>query len=175
MIEGRLLDKAELDKIWTIDRSEVNTHSYFVEKAQLKLKPDYFEAQGWPPNSPRIYAPILENAFEKGGWFYALFAEAKLLGIAVLAPSLMADEQARLQLMFFHISRPYRNQGLGKYLFELAKTEARARGAKYLYISATPNLNTIRFYLKQGCQLAASPDPELFALEPQDIHLLCPL
>ena len=56
-------------------------------------------------------------------------------------------------------------------LFELAADEARRRGARRLYISATPSQHTIDFYLSLGCTVTAEPDPELFALEPGDIHL----
>jgi hypothetical protein len=40
-----------------------------------------------------------------------------------------------------------------------------------LYISATPSEHTIDFYLTLGCTLVDAPDPELFAREPEDIHL----
>jgi hypothetical protein len=43
--------------------------------------------------------------------------------------------------------------------------------ARRLYISATPSENTVNFYLRQGCVLARQIDPELFELEPEDIHL----
>ena len=49
--------------------------------------------------------------------------------------------------------------------------EARRRGAEWMYISATPSENTIGFYLRLGCRVALEPDPELFELEPEDIHL----
>ena len=42
-----------------------------------------------------------------------------------------------------------------------------------MYISATPSEHTINFYLRQGCVVASEVDPELFALEPEDIHLVC--
>jgi hypothetical protein len=62
---------------------------------------------------------------------------------------------------------------LGKRLFDLARAVARERGARQLYISATPSENTVNFYLRLGCQVAEEPDPELLALEPEDIHLVC--
>ena len=49
---------------------------------------------------------------------------------------------------------------------------ARERGARLLYVSATPTENTVNFYLRRGCILATPPDPELLALEPDDIHLV---
>jgi hypothetical protein len=59
----------------------------------------------------------------------------------------------------------------GKVLFALTQVEARQRGAKGLYISATPSEHTIGFYLHMGCQVSSEPDPELLELEPEDIHL----
>ncbi|MCA9839304.1 MAG: GNAT family N-acetyltransferase [Trueperaceae bacterium] len=175
MIQGRLLKRNEIRKIWTIDRSETFENSYYLEKGQLKLKAHYFEAHGWPPDEDEKYTPVLLDCFDRGGWFYALFDKDALIAIAVLEAKFIGREDDQLQLLFFHVSSPYRGQGLGKRLFELAKTEALSRGARRLYISATPTENTIRFYLKQGCHLMVEPDPELFALEPEDIHLECPI
>ena len=53
----------------------------------------------------------------------------------------------------------------------LAVEKARSLGAKKLYISATPSENTVNYYMRLGCILAAEINPELFALEPEDIHL----
>jgi hypothetical protein len=44
-------------------------------------------------------------------------------------------------------------------------------GAATLYVSATSSENTVNFYLRRGCRVAAQPDEALFALEPEDIHL----
>jgi len=62
---------------------------------------------------------------------------------------------------------------LGTQLFELAKATAREKGARPLYISATPSEKTVNFYLRLGCAVAGEPDPELIELEPEDIHLEC--
>jgi hypothetical protein len=40
-----------------------------------------------------------------------------------------------------------------------------------MVVSATPSLNTVRFYIGQGYAPMEEPLPELFALEPEDIHL----
>lgn len=52
-----------------------------------------------------------------------------------------------------------------------ARPLARAMGAERLYVSATPSRRTIDFYLRLGFTVSPSPDPELYALEPEDIHL----
>jgi len=69
------------------------------------------------------------------------------------------------------VSRLYRGKGLGTKLFGLARQTAHARGAKRLYISATPSEKTVNFYTRLGCTVAKEPDPQLFALEPEDIHI----
>ena len=96
-----------------------------------------------------------------------------MIGVAILEARLIGQNKDRLQLKFLHVSKAYRGQGLGKQLFELAKTEAHMRGAKRMYISATPSEHTIDFYRRLGCVVAQELDPELFALEPEDIHLEC--
>ena len=40
-----------------------------------------------------------------------------------------------------------------------------------IVVSATPSENTVRFYMGRGFELMAQPLPELFALEPEDVHL----
>jgi len=93
------------------------------------------------------------------------------IGAAVLESKFIGPNKDQLQLKFLHVSRAYRRQGLGRQLFELAKAKAQERGARRLYISATPSENTINFYLRLGCTVTQEPDPELFELEPEDIHL----
>ena len=48
---------------------------------------------------------------------------------------------------------------------------AREGGDTEIVVSATPSQNTVRFYMGRGYQPMAEPFPELFALEPEDIHL----
>ena len=40
-----------------------------------------------------------------------------------------------------------------------------------MVVSATPSLNTVRFYLHRGFEPTAEPLPELYELEPEDVHL----
>ena len=44
-----------------------------------------------------------------------------------------------------------------------------------MVVSATPSLNTVRFYLGQGYAPMEEPLPELLELEPEDIHMEKPL
>jgi predicted N-acetyltransferase YhbS len=175
MISGRKLSRDEIKAIWAIDRSEVIEAVYYLENEALVLRPEHFDMRGWPPDEAEKYTPILEACYDQGGWFYGLFDDQRLIGAAVLESRLIGRNTDQLQLKFLHISNTYRSQGLGQQLFALAQVEATQRGAKSLYVSATPSEHTIGFYLRLGCTVTSEPDPELFKLEPEDIHLECAL
>ena len=173
MITSRHLERSEIQEIWTIDRSEVIEAMYYVEEGHLVLKPEYYNMQGWPPGESEKYTPQLEACYDQGGWFWGLFDHKELIGVAVLGSRLIGKARDKIQLKFLHISQAYRSQGFGKRLFQQAQAEAARRGAKQLYISAIPSEHTINFYLRLGCRVTTDIDPELFALEPDDIHLEC--
>jgi predicted N-acetyltransferase YhbS len=175
MMEGRELTRAEIPCIWDIDRREVIDNIYYFENGGLVLKPEHYDMQGWPPGEADLYTPILLDCFDRGGWFYGLFDVDRLIAAVVLESKFIGARHDLLQLKALHVSSAYRDRGLGRQLFELAKSKARAMGAKGLYISATPSEHTIHFYTRLGCTLTPVPDPDLFALEPEDIHLECPL
>ena len=171
MITIREINRHELQDIWKIDRSEVIHNTYSVERGELVLKPDYFDAKGWPPGEAECYGPILLDCFDRGAAFYGAFDGARLVGAAVLECKFIGQPSDQLQLVFLHVDCRYRNRGLGKTLFEKAVEKAKQLGAKRLYISATPSENTVRFYLRLGCVVTNEINPELFALEPDDVHL----
>jgi predicted N-acetyltransferase YhbS len=173
VITGRELSREEIERVWEIDRREIIENIYYPENGGLVLKPKYYNMAGWPPGEAYIYTPLLVDCFERGGWFHGLFDNGRLIGIVILDNKFIGSRKDLLQLKFLHVSSEYRKQGLGDKLYELAKTRARTLGAKGLYISATPSENTVNFYLRRKCVLSKEPDPELFALEPEDIHLEC--
>ena len=171
MLVERKLRRDEIDQIWSIDRREVIENIYILVDGELTLKPDYYDVRGWPPGEAETYTPLLIDCYDRGGWFHGVFEDGRLAAVAILESKLIGAPRDMLQLKFLHVSRAYRGQGLGRRLFEMAKVEANQREAKRLYISATPSEHTIDFYLRLGCTVTRQPDPELFALEPEDIHL----
>ncbi len=175
MLTGRTLAREEIASLWNIDRGEVIDNIYYLENGDLVLKPEHYDMQGWPPGDADLYTPILEDCFDRGGWFYGLFDDDRLVAMVVLESKFIGPHKDLLQLKQLHVSSAWRGQGLGRRLFDLAKAEARSRGASGLYISATPSEHTVNFYMRLGCTLAACLDPDLLALEPEDIHLECAL
>ena len=172
-MEYRQLTRGEIELIWTIDRREIVERVYRIEGGELRLGPGYFDVPGWRADTVRKTTPLLYAVFDRGGAFFAAFEGDQLVGVAVLDTVWRRARGDLLQLEFLHVSRDYRGRGLGGRLFEQARSAARERGARGLYISATPSENTIRFYQRRGSVVMALPDAQLFALEPEDIHLEC--
>jgi predicted N-acetyltransferase YhbS len=173
VITRRNLLREEIEQVWNIDRSEVIDNIYRFENGALVLRPEHHEVHGWPAGEAEKYTPILRDCFDRGGWFHGAFDRTDLVGAVILENKRIGKAGDQLQLQFLHVSNTYRKTGLGTHLFELARATAKERGARRLYISATPSENTIKFYLRLGCVVTMEPDAELLALEPEDIHLEC--
>ena len=75
------------------------------------------------------------------------------------------------QLAYLHVSNEYRARGVGGHLSEELERLARERGDTTMVVSATPSLNTVRFYRRRGFQPMSEPLPELYELEPDDVHM----
>lgn len=167
----RPFERDELPLLWSIDRAERIGGLYSLVGGELVLAPKQIDAKGWPPGEPERDGAILLDCFDRGGSFYGAFEGATLFGAVVLESRFIGRAKDLLQMKFLHVSAPRRGFGLGVALFDRAVARARELGARGLYVSATPSENTIRFYLRRGCRVTADVDPDLFALEPEDIHL----
>jgi GNAT superfamily N-acetyltransferase len=173
MIQGRELADDEILGLWSLDRAEVIDNIYYYEDGALILKPEHYDMTAFPRGEAEMFTPHLLACQERGGWFYGLFDGDLLIGEVVLDRKFIGPRHDLLQMKALYVSKAYRGQGLGHQLFELAKQKARSLGAKGMYISATPSEHTVNFYLGHGCTPIATPDAELFKLEPEDIHLEC--
>jgi len=167
----RQLNREEIPSIFRIDRREVIHNVYHMRQGKLTLEPEFYDMQGFPPGEPEKYIPLMQACFDQGGGFLGGCDGDTLAGVVILANKWIGSQHNQLQLEFLSVSAPYRKTGLGGMLFHKAVEMARQKGARKLYISATPSENTIHFYQHMGCRLAEEIDPDLFALEPDDIHL----
>ncbi len=173
MVEYRALLRDEIPAIWGIDRRE-RIERIFVARAEgLVLQNVGIDVQGWAAGRAEEETPVFEASFDAGAWFEGAFDDGRLVGVAVLESEFFGADGRTLQMSFLHVSAELRGTGVGKELFERARAEAKLRGAKRMYVSATPTENTVLFYLARGCEVLAEPDARLFALEPEDIHLAC--
>jgi len=171
MLDERNIKKEELPLLGLIDRREIIEQLYTLESGWLKLYEERFDMSGWPPGEAERDALAFALCFERGGWFRGVFDGSVLVAAAVVDNVFLEAEQPALQFKFLHVSHDYRGRGLAGGLFRTACKRAREMGAEQIHISATPSRNTIDFYLKLGCQLLEKPDPGLYRLEPEDIHL----
>lgn len=77
---------------------------------------------------------------------------------------------AQLDALF--VDKDHRQQGIAAHLTKLLEEQARADGHKRLYVSATESKSAVGFYTSQGFIPTQDTHPELFALEPNDIHMI---
>ena len=98
------------------------------------------------------------------------FAGEKLVGYVQLGERLGSRKQY-IELVSFHVSEPYRGQGIGRRLFMAACDAARMLGAEKLYISAHSSKESQAAYRALGCVHAAEVDPYRAKKEPCDIQM----
>lgn len=168
----------DVELVRLIDRSEHVDEEYEVAGGRLRRRPvTMAEIPGWEqtgdgPHSVDAHIRFCREALENGGRLLGAFVGEHLAGLAVVEPSF---EPPLARLTFLHVSRPYRRTGAGSVLWNNAAEMARDAQATRIYVSATPTGSAVNFYLRHGCVLANPPHPALYALEPDDIHLIVAL
>lgn len=174
MVSGiafREVTRAEIEKLAGIDRTETVERIYYIRDGKLVLQDEHWDVPEWSAARKRQLITRLQTVFDQGATVYGAFDGELLVGMSVLDHNFIKTGNQRLNLEGLWVSNQCRGRGIGKALFLLAAEEARQRGAKALYVSATPSENTIRFYTRLGCRLTELVDPRLFEREPEDIHL----
>jgi GNAT superfamily N-acetyltransferase len=168
------LAKSKIDRLGEIDRSEEVGVGYTYRDGELRAEevdwrvPAWF-AEGDGPHSLQTMIRFCTQLLEEGGVLLGALDGERLAGIAILRYGLT---EGMAQLAFLHVSRPYRRQGIAARLTHEASCLARQDGARALYVSATPSESAVGFYLGQGFRPTGEPNSELFALEPEDIHMI---
>lgn len=176
--EVRSLSLDDLGLIARIDRTEHVDIEYAVVDGQLIARPASIpEVRPWDPvgtgdHSVASMGAFCEPIVARGAAFFGAFDDERLLGLAVAEA---AFEPGLAWLAFLHVSREARRQGAASALWDAALKEATAARAESIYVSATPTVSAVGFYLSRGCRLANPPHPTLYAMEPDDIHLVCAL
>jgi ribosomal protein S18 acetylase RimI-like enzyme len=170
------LPNQELSRLAEIDRTEEIPQAYVVRDGELVLQDVRWRADPWPLEgeyySIQHYVEWLTPILDNGAVLLGALDGEKLAGLAVLDCKLT---ETMAQLTFLHVSREYRSQGVGKALTQEMFRLARKYGATHIYVSSIPTKNSVDFYRNQGFRLTKTPHPELFALEPEDIHMVCQL
>ena len=168
----RTLTRDELPRLREIDRSEVIEEVYYLRGGSLIREKEFYDMKDFPPGEREKILVRLGDLHDRGGTIFGAFDGPALVGITAVESRFIGSRRDTLQMTVLFVSAAYRRAGVGRRLVELAKEKARHTGAAKLYISATPSRNTVDFYLGLGCALASEVDPQLFELEPEDIHLV---
>ncbi|PKO05039.1 MAG: hypothetical protein CVU41_14100 [Chloroflexi bacterium HGW-Chloroflexi-3] len=92
-----------------------------------------------------------------------------MVGIIVYRPYLTED-MAQLDALF--VDKNHRQQGIAAHLTRLLEQQVIADGHKRLYVPATESKSAVVFYISQGFIPTQDAHPELYALEPNDIHII---
>jgi predicted N-acetyltransferase YhbS len=148
---------------------------YAASNGNLSLLARHFETKGWSPDAVANHIAGMKTVLDEGGVVLRAFDGDRLVGVASLRVRPVGDDPAILRLALLHISAGYRNRGIGKRLVSMVCGRARKLGATTLYISSIPTRNAVDAYQRMGATILAVPDPELFAQEPEDIHLILPI
>ncbi len=167
----RDIKREEIKEVRELDRSEIVEQINYYRNGRLVLEDEYYDITKWNLEELEHIIRDLYDLYDQGGFFCGAFVNHKLIGIIALETKFIGSNNDQLQMVFLHVAHDYRDKGLGANLMNLAIKRARNMGAKKLYISATPSKHTVDFYMGLGCKLASEINPELFKLEPEDIHL----
>ena len=167
------MGRAELSRVIEIDRRERIDVVYDQHGTQLVARRGNWSASAWDPDghgehSVEAQVQALGHYVDTGGITLGAFADGRLVGIGVVVPHLRPNVA---QLAFLHVSATFRATGIGSRLSEQLEQIARTAGDSDMVVSATPSENTVRFYRGRGFQPMAEPLPELFELEPEDVHM----
>lgn len=129
----------------------------------------------WNEEDYARLAECLRSTLQKGGAVFGAFSGGRLKGFASVEGEPLGFEGAYRELTSIHVSEDMRRGGIGKELFLRAKEWAKAQGAKKLYISSHPAVESQRFYRAMGCVDAKEIVGGRTPNEPPDRRLECEL
>lgn len=174
-MDYRELGAGELDLLRAIDRSERIEEVYRLEAGRLTLHRAPCDVRGFDPAELEALLARQRALLAAGGVVLGAFEGARVAGMASVERRLRGARADRVKLDILYVSAPFRGRGVARELVARAMEAARGMGARALYVSATPTRRTVELYLRRGARPAAEVDPELLALEPEDIHLELPI
>lgn len=172
--ELRRLARAELARVGEIDRTERIDALYIQRGSVLERHEGDFSAGAWRRDVDGEYSvaaqrAALERYVDGGAVALGAFAGERLVGIGVVVLHLRRGVS---QLAYLYVTSDCRGMGIGRLLSDELERIARDAQDSQIVVSATPSENTVRFYRRRGFEPMDEPYPELFELEPDDVHML---
>ena len=166
MIEIKQVDRGNFSEtsMDLFDRYQEVRNVFRMESGKLVLKKQTF-TETWPPDRKREKAAeILSGKFIT----FCAFDGDTVIGEIMLIPELNDN---RLIIESLHVSREYRQHGIGRQLIETACGYAKSRGAEALYASCCSAEETICFYMAMGFEPSKHPITSCVEDEPFDIQM----
>ena len=173
-IQYRWMEPQEVSSVAEIDRSERIRTGYAYSGDKLQQMAVNWDTPSWAREGDGDHTVAAQVRFcsdhlKRNGRMYGAFDGQKLVGIGIIQPQVA---EGTAQLAYLHVSNGYRQMGIGGRITAALIREARRSGARRMYVSATPSGSAVAFYLSHGFEPADEPIPELFAKEPDDIHMV---
>ncbi len=151
-----------------IDVAEQGMKRYQMVEGQLQLIEQSWQRPTWDQAAWRDRLVKWAEKL-KPDLYLGAYREDRMVGLAGLRHQL---QPTMAQLTSLYIDNHHRRQGVAQRLVQEVFRLSRAHGAECIYVSSTPSVPAVAFYMRQGFQPTEKPDPTLFALEPADIHML---
>ncbi|MGD8832645.1 MAG: GNAT family N-acetyltransferase [Pseudomonadales bacterium] len=172
-VEIRVLARKDLRRVGEIDRTERIDVLFEQRGTELVAHQGRWDAAGWDPeghgeHSVEAQRQALLHYDEAGGVSRGVFSNGRLVAIGVVVPHI---RPGIARLAYLHVSRAFRSAGIGGRLCASLEDIARCTAHNEIVVTATPSENTVRFYLRRGYLPMEQPLPELFELEPDDVHM----
>jgi ribosomal protein S18 acetylase RimI-like enzyme len=171
LVAGDLARVADIDRTEQIDTLFVQHGSRLEKRVGDFSAPPWF-AEGSGEFSVAYQIAECERHMAAGAVALGAFDGERLIGIGLMTPHIRPGVA---QLAYLHVSNGYRHLGVGRHLSDELERFARDQGDTTIVVSATPSLNTVRFYRGRGFEPMSEPLPELYELEPEDVHMEKPL
>jgi ribosomal protein S18 acetylase RimI-like enzyme len=172
-VSYREMIQDELPRLAEIDRSEIIRVGFRIEGGELTEipvewdSPDFFK-EGDGEHSVARQVEFCSRHVAAGARIIGAFDLGRLVGIGLLTPEI---RPGMAQLAYLHVSRSHRRRGVGRSITRRLLGFARDVGSREVYVSATPSQSAVGFYRSFGFGPVSGPIPELYALEPDDIHM----
>jgi GNAT superfamily N-acetyltransferase len=170
----RRLALSDLDRLGEVDRTERIEGRYVQDGTRLVLQVGDWSSPPWQSEGEGEHSVAHQRAecerhLAEGGIALGAFVGERLAGIGLVRPHIRPGVA---QLAYLHVSDGRRRLGVGGRLARDLERIAGEAGNQAMVVSATPSTNTVDFYMHLGYEPIAEPLPELYALEPEDIHML---
>jgi len=158
------------DSLENFSRYQITEYVRYKNISDFSTKYDKF-IENWTREKKREITSFLRECIKDNGIVLGVFYQNLLKGFSCLPNRFYGDNNEYIELSYIHVSSEIRNKGIGKKLFLKTIEYAKDMGAKKIYISAHPAVETQAFYDSVGCIPAKKIIDEIYKREPLDIQL----